>query len=98
MALPEFIRPSRSIGVACLLCGQMSGCILQADRSAIMVAVSVEHRRFGFWRDRITHPLQGGLLWLLFAFLRVLPIDGASALGGLIGRTVGPRLGMSRRA
>lgn len=56
-----------------------------------------EHRRFGFWRDRITHPLQGALLGLLVAVMRVLPLDAASAFGGLVGRTIGPRLRVSRR-
>jgi KDO2-lipid IV(A) lauroyltransferase len=35
---------------------------------------------------------------LLFGLFRVLPVDAASALGGFIARTVGPRLGGSKRA
>jgi KDO2-lipid IV(A) lauroyltransferase len=35
---------------------------------------------------------------LFFAAMRALPLDAASALGGLLGRSVGPRLGVSRRA
>jgi Kdo2-lipid IVA lauroyltransferase/acyltransferase len=34
----------------------------------------------------------------LFGLFRLLPVDAASALGGFIARTVGPRLGASKRA
>jgi Kdo2-lipid IVA lauroyltransferase/acyltransferase len=34
----------------------------------------------------------------LFAVFRALPVDAASALGGLLGSTIGPRLGASKRA
>lgn len=34
----------------------------------------------------------------LFGLFRLLPLDLASALGGGLGRTIGPRLGISRRA
>jgi KDO2-lipid IV(A) lauroyltransferase len=34
----------------------------------------------------------------LFALFRALPVDAASALGGWLGRTIGPRLGASKRA
>jgi Kdo2-lipid IVA lauroyltransferase/acyltransferase len=57
-----------------------------------------EYRRFGFWRDQITHPLQGALLGLLIAVMRVLTIDAASAFGGFVGRTLGPRLRANQRA
>ena len=33
-----------------------------------------------------------------YAIFRALPIDWASGLGGFLGRTIGPRLGLSRRA
>jgi KDO2-lipid IV(A) lauroyltransferase len=42
--------------------------------------------------------LEGAAAWLLFAFFGLLPLDWASALGGWIGRTIGPHLGASRRA
>src|SRR5690242_21046935 len=35
---------------------------------------------------------------LLFALLGFLPLDAASALGGMLGRHIGPRLGVSNRA
>jgi Kdo2-lipid IVA lauroyltransferase/acyltransferase len=35
---------------------------------------------------------------LLFACFRLLPLDAASAVGGAIGRAIGPRLGASKRA
>ncbi|MGH6976035.1 MAG: lauroyl acyltransferase, partial [Stellaceae bacterium] len=37
-------------------------------------------------------------LWAIIALFGLLPVDGASAVGGWIGRTIGPRLGISRRA
>jgi KDO2-lipid IV(A) lauroyltransferase len=57
-----------------------------------------EYRRFGFWRDHITHPLQGALLGVFIAMMRVLTIDAASAFGGFVGRTIGPQLRASQRA
>jgi KDO2-lipid IV(A) lauroyltransferase len=42
--------------------------------------------------------IQGALLALLLGFCRILPVDWASALGGWIGRTVGPRMGQTRKA
>lgn len=63
-----------------------------------MPADRFEYRRFGFWRDCITHPLQGALLGLLIAVMRPLPLDAASAFGGFVGRTIGPRLRASQRA
>jgi Kdo2-lipid IVA lauroyltransferase/acyltransferase len=57
-----------------------------------------EYRRFGFWRDQITHPLQGALLGMFTAMMRGLPLDAASAFGGFVGRTIGPRLRTSQRA
>jgi len=41
---------------------------------------------------------QAALLRLVFALFGALPLDHASAVGGWIGRTIGPRLGVSRRA
>ena len=38
------------------------------------------------------------LLWLLYNGLRLLPLDAASATGGAIARTLGPRLSPTRRA
>ncbi|HEY0524477.1 MAG TPA: lauroyl acyltransferase [Stellaceae bacterium] len=42
--------------------------------------------------------LEGWGARLLFALFRALPVDAASALGGRIARTVGPRLGVTKRA
>lgn len=38
------------------------------------------------------------LLWLFFGLFRLLPLDAASALGGAIGRAIGPRLKWHRVA
>jgi Kdo2-lipid IVA lauroyltransferase/acyltransferase len=63
-----------------------------------MPTTHFEYRRFGFWRDHITHPLQGALLGVFTAMMRVLTIDAASAFGGFVGRTIGPQLRASQRA
>jgi KDO2-lipid IV(A) lauroyltransferase len=42
--------------------------------------------------------LQGLAGHLFFALIRLLPITAASGLGGWIGRTIGPRLGVTKRA
>jgi KDO2-lipid IV(A) lauroyltransferase len=44
------------------------------------------------------HRLEAGLLWLVYHGLRLMPVDAASGLGGFVGRAVGPRLSVSRRA
>lgn len=45
----------------------------------------------------VRYPLEAAGMVLLFGLLRLLPLDAASALGGWIGRTVGPRLAASRK-
>ena len=47
---------------------------------------------------RLRHVCEGSGAWLMFGLLRLLPLDWASALGGLIARNIGPRLGLSNRA
>ena len=39
-----------------------------------------------------------GFYWLLFQLFAVLPLDAASAVGGWLGRTLGPRLGVRKIA
>jgi KDO2-lipid IV(A) lauroyltransferase len=39
-----------------------------------------------------------GLVYTLYGLFAILPVDAASALGGRIARTIGPRLAVSRRA
>lgn len=46
----------------------------------------------------LLHPLQAAALALIYGVFRVLPLDWASATGGFLGRTVGPRLPLSERA
>lgn len=52
----------------------------------------------GWHRYWIIHPLQGALLHAMYGLFGLLPVDWASGLGGAIGRTIGPRLGTSRKA
>ncbi|MDA0305087.1 MAG: lipid A biosynthesis lauroyl acyltransferase [Proteobacteria bacterium] len=44
------------------------------------------------------HPLQALAAAVGYSLFRVLPIDVASAIGGWLGRTIGPRLSISGRA
>ncbi len=46
----------------------------------------------------LAHRLEAFGAALLFGFFRLLPLDAASALGGWLGRVVGPRLGVTKRA
>jgi len=47
---------------------------------------------------RAAHLAEAAALVAVMTVFAVLPVDWASRLGGLIGRTVGPHLGLSRRA
>ena len=42
--------------------------------------------------------LEGAGAVIFYTFFRFLPLDWASGLGGFIARTIGPRLGVSKRA
>lgn len=46
----------------------------------------------------VSHPLQGLAAHIFFALTKLLPIRWASAFGGLLGRSVGPGLGVTKRA
>lgn len=57
------------------------------------------HSTFERWRQRnLDYPVQAALAWALFHAVGLLPVDAASALGGWIGRTIGPLLPAHRRA
>jgi len=49
-------------------------------------------------RTRFVHRLEGWGAALLFGTLGRLPLDWASALGGVLARHIGPRLAISNRA
>jgi Kdo2-lipid IVA lauroyltransferase/acyltransferase len=51
-----------------------------------------------WFRKYVAHPSQAGLAWLLNAFFALLPVDWASALGGWIGRKIGPKLRVTNNA
>lgn len=46
----------------------------------------------------VVHPLEAAGAFVVYWFLKLVPIDLASALGGWVGRTLGPRLPLSTRA
>ena len=46
----------------------------------------------------LSHPLQGLIAHILLFLLGLVPVDWASAFGGWLARTVGPRLSTSKRA
>ncbi len=52
----------------------------------------------GFWRRWVIQPAQAVAAYALFGIARLMPLEAASGLGGWLGRTIGPRLGISRRA
>src|SRR5690349_11277946 len=47
---------------------------------------------------RIVRPIEAGVVHGLFALLRLIPLQAASAIGGTIARAIGPRVGVTRRA
>ena len=49
-------------------------------------------------KNSLTHWVQYLGLWAFFALVRLLPLDLASNIGGWLGRKLGPRLGISRKA
>ena len=50
------------------------------------------------WPKRLALYLEFAGAWLAFRAVRALPLDWASAAGGWVGRTVGPRLNVHKRA
>ena len=46
-------------------------------------------------QQRLRYLVEGAGAWLLFGFFRLLPLDWASALGGLIASSIGPHLRVS---
>jgi KDO2-lipid IV(A) lauroyltransferase len=49
-------------------------------------------------RRYFDYPLQAAAVALLYGLFAALPVDWASAVGGWLGRTLGPRLGASKKA
>jgi Kdo2-lipid IVA lauroyltransferase/acyltransferase len=47
---------------------------------------------------RLSHIVEGAGAVALYAFFRILPLELASRLGGLLGRALGPRAAFNRRA
>lgn len=59
-----------------------------------MSSASLNQRRF---KRFIGYPVEAALVYALYGFFRLLPLDMASNLGGWIGRSLGPRLGASKK-
>lgn len=51
-----------------------------------------------FFRDWVRYPLEAALAWLVLAFFGLFSPPVASAIGGWVGRTIGPRLPLTQRA
>jgi len=47
---------------------------------------------------RLRYALEGAVAYAFVALVRLLPVRAASALGGWLGRTIGPHVAVSRRA
>lgn len=54
--------------------------------------------RFRIAPRQARHIAEAAALFAILAAFGALPVDRAAAIGGWIGRTIGPRLGISRRA
>ena len=54
--------------------------------------------RRSWFRRYLRHPLEAALAFLLLGLLRLVPADWASGFGGWLGRALGPRLAVSKRA
>ncbi len=52
----------------------------------------------GFWRRWVIHPAQGMAAYAVLGIARLMPLEAASGLGGWLGRTIGPRVGITKRA
>jgi KDO2-lipid IV(A) lauroyltransferase len=53
------------------------------------------------WQRRLTRlaqPIEAAIVHGIFALFRLIPLQAASAIGGSIGRTIGPLIGVTRRA
>lgn len=74
--------------------------ITAAVPRGILRQVSLESWREGLrWgRARGAYLAEAAALVIVMAMFAAIPVDWASRLGGFIGRTAGPRLGLSRRA
>lgn len=57
-----------------------------------------ERKRDKFLTRYLRYPVEAGFAFLFLGIFKILPLDWASALGGWLGRTVGPPLPLSRRA
>jgi len=51
-----------------------------------------------WFRNFVLHPSQASIAWVINSFFSFLPLDWASALGGLIGRVIGPKLKVTENA
>ena len=47
---------------------------------------------------RIARPIEAALVHGAFALFRLVPLQAASAIGGAVARTIGPHIGVTRRA
>lgn len=50
------------------------------------------------FKKYVSWPLQGVVAYMAYGFFSMLPIGTASAIGGAIGRTIGPKLGQTKKA
>ncbi len=50
------------------------------------------------FRRFVAHPIEAAIAFALYVLFKLLPLDTASAVGGWLGRVVGPRLSLTERA
>ena len=73
----------------------MNGPTRSSDSGSLTVARKTpQRRRLDRW---LYYPLQSAVMYLCYGLFGLLPVDLASAVGGWIGRTIGPRLASANR-
>jgi KDO2-lipid IV(A) lauroyltransferase len=50
------------------------------------------------FRRFVVHPIEAAVAFAVYVLFKLLPLETASAVGGWLGRTVGPRLSLTERA
>ncbi len=64
------------------------------DGLLVMARKSPARRRLDRW---VLYPIQSVLVYLCYGIFGLMPVDAASAAGGWLGRTIGPRLPSANR-
>jgi Kdo2-lipid IVA lauroyltransferase/acyltransferase len=72
--------------------------LLTTEPPIIKTSVGRWGERIRAWQRQVAHLGEAALLGVVMAMFACLPVDWASAVGGFVGRSAGPRTSLSRRA